>query len=92
MTDKSHDKISETNKGELKKIMEIYERLRAAREDTDMTQAQVGEIIGCAREQINRYEQGKQEMPIYRLKKLCLLYHVSADYILVLPRGLDWPR
>ena len=72
--------------------MEIYERLRAAREDNDMTQGQVAEIIGCAREQINRYEQGKQEMPINRLKKLCLIYHISADYILGLPRGLDWPR
>ncbi len=31
-------------------------------------------------------------MTIGRLKELCRLYKVSADYILGLPKGLDWPR
>ena len=31
-------------------------------------------------------------MTIGKLKALCLYYHVSADYILGLPKGLDWPR
>ncbi len=31
-------------------------------------------------------------MTISKLKALCLYYHVSADYILGLPKGLDWPR
>lgn len=72
--------------------MKIHERLKGTREDLDMTQEYVAQNIGCAREQINRYENGKQEMTISRLKSLCLLYHVSADYILGLPKGLDWPR
>ncbi|MBQ7118476.1 MAG: hypothetical protein IJN88_09725 [Clostridia bacterium] len=31
-------------------------------------------------------------MPVEVLKKLCLYYGVSADYILDLPKGLDYPE
>ena len=72
--------------------MEYYEKLRQAREDRDITQEQAAEIAQCKRKQISRYEQGKQDMTVQKFKKLCLLYGVSADYLLGLPRGLEWPR
>lgn len=72
--------------------MEIHERLRAAREDSDMTQLQACQAAGCTRRQYIRYEQGEQEMGIYKLKALCLALNVSADYLLGLPRDLEWPR
>lgn len=72
--------------------MEIHERLRATREDRDITQEQAAQAAGCSRRQYIRHEQGIQEMTISKLKALCLYYHVSADYILGLPRDLDWPR
>lgn len=72
--------------------MEIHDRLKAAREDADMTQAQAAIAAGCARRQYIRYEQGEQEMGIAKLKALCLALGVSADYLLGLPRGLEWPR
>lgn len=68
--------------------MELHDRLKAAREDADLTQAQTG----IARRQYIRYEQGAQEMGIAKLRALCLALDVSADYLLGLPRGLSWPR
>ena len=71
--------------------MELHDRLKAAREDADLTQAQVAEQTGIARRQYIRYEQGAQEMGIAKLRALCLALGVSADYLLGLPRGLSWP-
>ena len=72
--------------------MEYNERLKQLREDADLTQRQVGEIIGTTQQQVYKYENGLQEMTAGRLAKLCRFYGVSADYILGLPKGLQWPR
>lgn len=69
--------------------MELHDRLKAAREDADLTQAQVAEQTGIARRQYIRYEQGAQEMGIAKLRALCLALGVSADYLLGLPRGAE---
>ena len=72
--------------------MELHDRLKAAREDADLTQAQVAKQTGIARRQYIRYERGAQEMGIAKLRALCLALGVSADHLLGLPRGLSWPR
>ena len=61
--------------------MNYYQRLRDLREDRDMTQAQVAELLGTAREQYNRYELGKQEIPFHHVIALAKLYNVTIDYI-----------
>lgn len=72
--------------------MEYNERLKATREDKDITQKEAAKAINSTQAQIWKYETGQQEMTVKKLKALCLYYHVSADYILGLPKGLDWPR
>lgn len=72
--------------------MEIHEKLKMIRERKEITQAELGKIIGTTQQQIYKYEKGEQEMTISRLAKLCAYYGVSADYILGLPRGLAWPK
>ena len=72
--------------------MEYYEKLKAIREDQDKTQQEVAEAFHTTRQQIGKYENGSQSMTIKRLKEFCRFYKVSADYILGLPNGLDWPR
>ena len=72
--------------------MQFHERLKALREDTDYTQAYVAKILGTTQQQIYKYESGKQEPTLSRLKKLCLIYGVSADYLLDLPKNMKWPR
>ena len=42
--------------------------------------------------QIARYETGRNTPPIEYLVRFCQHYHVSADYILGLPKNSVWPR
>lgn len=72
--------------------MTYYERLRQVREDHDMTQDDVAAILGTTRQQVSKYETGRQEMTVSKLTALCRALGVSADYLLGLPRGLRWPR
>ncbi len=72
--------------------MLFYERLKALREDNDLTQAQLADILGCTRRQYIRYEKGEQEMSVSRLRVLCDELNVSADYLLGLRKTLKWPR
>ena len=72
--------------------MYLYQRLKDLREDKDMTQAQVAELLGTAREQYNKYELGKQEIPFHHVITLARFYNVSIDYLAGLidtPRKLD---
>lgn len=70
----------------------IGQRLKASREDKDLTQIAVSKIIGIHPIQIGRYEKDQSSPTAEVIKKLCLVYQVSADYILGLPKGLSWPR
>lgn len=58
------------------------EKLRALREDNELTQEQVAHVLGTSQTMYARYERGANELPIRHLIALCRLYNVSADYIL----------
>ena len=62
--------------------MKYYERIRALREDNDITQKAIADILGTSQTMYARYERGANEMPIRHLIVLCKYYGVSADYIL----------
>ena len=58
------------------------EKLRGLREDNDLTQTQIAEVLGTSQTMYARYERGANEMPIRHLVTLCKFYNVSADYFL----------
>lgn len=58
------------------------QKLRGLREDNDLTQAQIAELLGTSQTMYARYERGANEMPIRHLVTLCKFYNVSADYLL----------
>ena len=60
----------------------FLEKLRGLREDNDLTQSQIAEILGTSQTMYARYERGANEMPIRHLITLCKFYNVSADYLL----------
>lgn len=72
--------------------MEYYNRLKELRIDRDLFQKDIAEILDIDQQYYSRYEQGKNELPIRHLKTLCLFYGVSSDYILGLPKDLDYPQ
>lgn len=59
-----------------------FPRLRDLREDHDLTQTQVGKLLGIRQTVYSRYERGFQTIPIEHLLLLADFYHTSTDYIL----------
>lgn len=70
--------------------MEYHERIKNLRIDHDKTQAEIAEFLKTGQSYYAKYENGHRPLPIDRLRKLCLFYHVSADYILGLPDNLPY--
>lgn len=68
------------------------EKIKELREDRDLTQTQIAEILHTSQRVYSRYETGAAKMPIHHLIALALYYKVSADYILGLPKDLKHPR
>ncbi|MCH5193551.1 MAG: helix-turn-helix transcriptional regulator [Oscillospiraceae bacterium] len=59
-----------------------FQRLKDLREDMDMTQKQIGEILGIKQTVYSRYERGFQTIPVEHLLTLADFYGTSTDYIL----------
>ena len=70
--------------------METYEILRNLRENRDLTQQDVADLLKIGRTMYRRYETGETELPLRHIKTLCLYYGISSDYLLGLPKGLKW--
>lgn len=62
--------------------MKYQQRIKDLREDKDLLQKEVAEILGIDQRTYSRYENGINDMPIKHIIKLCLFYNTSADYIL----------
>ena len=60
----------------------MYERIRHLREDKDMTQAQMGQILSCSQRVYSNYERGDIDIPTAVLIKLADFHGVSVDYLL----------
>ena len=63
-------------------MLSYLEKLRGLREDNDLTQTQVANVLGTSQTMYARYERGANELPIRHLITLCKFYNVSADYLL----------
>ena len=59
-----------------------FQRLRDLREDKDMNQTQIAEILNTKQTVYSRYERGFQNIPVEHLITLADFYDVSTDYIL----------
>ena len=62
--------------------MDYRQRLRALREDRDLSQGEVGKIIQKSQQGYSHIENGRAELKIEDLVTLCRFYQVSADYII----------
>lgn len=56
-------------------------RIRALREDNDMTQVKVAQLLQVGQKTYSDYELGKTRIPVDSLIVLARLYNVSMDYI-----------
>ena len=58
-----------------------YRRLKDLREDHDLTQQQLVDILQMHKTTYTNYEQGKREIPFELVIRLAKLYNVSIDFI-----------
>lgn len=66
-------------------------KLKELREDRDLTQKDIAEVLNVKQNTYQQYESQKRQLPVHALIKLCHFYNVSADYILNLP-DLPYPK
>lgn len=62
--------------------MPLYNRIRDLREDKDLTQKQMGEILSCSQRVYSNYECGDIDIPTQTLVKIAIFHNVSVDYLL----------
>jgi len=60
----------------------MYIRIRDLREDADMNQTQVAEMLGMSQTGYSKYETGENDIPTVVLIKLARFYNTSIDYLL----------
>ncbi|MCL2083303.1 MAG: helix-turn-helix domain-containing protein [Oscillospiraceae bacterium] len=58
------------------------ELLRDMREDRDLKQSDIAEMIGTTQQQYSRYENGESDLPLRALVVLADYYDVSTDYLM----------
>ena len=59
-----------------------YQRIRDLREDRDMNQTQVAQMLGMSQTGYSKYETGENDVPTSILIRLARFYNTSVDYIL----------
>ena len=58
-----------------------YQRLRDLREDEDLAQKAIAEVLHITTQQYSLYERGEREIPFHHAITLAKFYNVSLDYI-----------
>ena len=72
--------------------MDYIDRLTELRNDRDIKQSTIAEILGVKQSAVSKYEKRRAQYTVDDLIKLCDFYKVSADYILGLPENLEFPK
>ena len=62
--------------------VDYRERIKAVREDRDLSQEEVGKLLHKSQQGYNHIEKGRAELTISDLVKLCRFYDLSADYLI----------
>lgn len=68
-------------------------RLRDIREDSDLTQREVAEVLHVRQSTYSQYENGQRQLPLSLLIRLAYYFGTSTDYILgVTDERRPYPR
>lgn len=57
------------------------EKIKELREDNDLTQSQMAEVLSITQRTISYYERNEREIPIEILVKYAKYFNVTLDYI-----------
>lgn len=58
-----------------------YQRIVDLREDRDLKQKVIADLLGTSQTQYSRWERGERELPLHHAITLARYYQVSMDYL-----------
>lgn len=61
--------------------MYYFQRLRDLREDRDLNQSKIAELLQTTQQTYSLWEKGTREIPFHHVITLAQFYNVSIDYI-----------
>ena len=70
----------------------MYQRIRDLREDKDLTQAEMAQILYCSQQVYSNYELGQRDIPTKVLISLAKYHHTTTDYLLGLMNYRGIPK
>lgn len=59
----------------------MYLRIKDLREDRDLTQKQIADLLMCDQSLYSKYERGVREIPLSLIIRLADYYDTSIDYL-----------
>ena len=62
--------------------MFLAERLKELRENKDLSQSELAEVMHISQSSISEYENGNQQPPLAMLTQLADFFNVNVDYLL----------
>lgn len=62
-------------------MIKLKLRIKDLREDHDLTQKKISEILMCDQSLYSKYERGEREIPLVLLIKLADYYKTNLDYL-----------
>lgn len=65
--------------------MPFHKKLRNLREDKDLNQTELGEILKTNQKRISRLETGECEPTLSEIAAICRYFNISADELLEYP-------
>lgn len=63
--------------------VQLNERIIRARKQAGLTQEQLGEALGVSRQAVSKWESGQANPDVTYVVKMCELFHLSADWLLL---------
>ena len=72
--------------------MDYIDRLTELRNDRDIKQSTISEILGVKQSAVSKYEKRRAQYTVDDIIKLCNFYNISADYVLGLADDLEFPK
>ena len=68
------------------------EKIRLLREEKELNQTELGEVVGMTQRKISYLECGRYEPSFDDLRALRRYFQVSADYLLGFSKNLPYPK
>lgn len=75
----------------IKMELSIGEKIKNLREDANLNQTQLGKILNMTQRKLSYIECNKCEPNVDDIKAICNYFKISADYLLGIRKGYDYP-